>query len=114
MQIPCNDRRHRILLNIIISVVVFFLVVGALAIVESLIFAKEEAQCSIICLEIEKIVVLSLTAENNKEARRKEKEDDVQKESTLQPITKANTKLERELQEWEVESTKGGANGGGG
>lgn len=58
--------------------------------------------------------MLSLTAENNKEARRKEKEDDVQKQSTLQPITKPNTKLERELQEWEVESTKGGANGGGG
>ncbi len=77
-------------------------------------FAKEEAQCSITALEIKKIVVLSLTAENNKEARRREKEDDVQKESTLQPITKANTKLERELQEWEVESTKGGANDGGG
>ena len=59
-------------------------------------------------------MVSSLTAENNKEARRKEKEDDVQKESTLQPITKVNTKLDKELQEWEVESTKGGANDGGG
>ena len=58
--------------------------------------------------------VLSLTTKNNREARRKVKEDDVQKESTLQPTTKANTKLDRELQEWEVESTKGGANGGGG
>ncbi len=26
----------------------------------------------------------------------------------LQPITKVNTKLDKELQEWEVESTKGG------
>jgi hypothetical protein len=53
-------------------------------------------------------------AENNGEAKKNKKEVDVQKESTLQPITKANTKLDRELQEWEVESTKGGANDGGG
>jgi len=39
---------------------------------------------------------------------------DAQKDSTLQPITRANSKLEKELQEWEVESTKGGANDGGG
>ena len=35
-------------------------------------------------------------------------------DDTLQPITKVNSKLNKELQEWEVESTKGGANDGGG
>ena len=55
------------------------------------------------------------TAENKGEAKKnKEEEVDVQKESTLQPITKVNSKLDKELQEWEVESTKGGANDGGG
>jgi len=34
-------------------------------------------------------------------------EKDIQKE-TLKPITKVNSKLYKELQEWEVESTKGG------
>ena len=34
-------------------------------------------------------------------------EKDIQKE-TLKPITKVNSKLDKELQEWEVESTKGG------
>ena len=34
-------------------------------------------------------------------------EKDIQKE-TLRPITKVNSKLDKELQEWEVESTKGG------
>lgn len=29
-------------------------------------------------------------------------------ESTLKPITKTKTKLDKELQEWEVESTKDG------
>ena len=33
-------------------------------------------------------------------------EKDIQKE-TLKPITKVNSKLDKELQEWEVESTKG-------
>jgi hypothetical protein len=56
-----------------------------------------------------------LTTENNTEAKKKEERiEDVQKESTLQPITKVNSKLDKELQEWEVESTKGGANDGGG
>jgi hypothetical protein len=32
---------------------------------------------------------------------------DIQKE-TLKPITKADSNLDKELQEWEVESTKGG------
>jgi hypothetical protein len=54
------------------------------------------------------------TEDNNTEAKKTKKEDDVQKESMLQPITKVNTKLDKELQEWEVESTKGGANDGGG
>jgi hypothetical protein len=58
-------------------------------------------------------IVGSLTTENNMDAKKKN-ENDAQKESTLQPITKANSKLEKELQEWEVESTKGGANDGGG
>jgi hypothetical protein len=35
-----------------------------------------------------------LTAENNKEAKKKKKVEDVQKESALQPITKANSKLD--------------------
>jgi hypothetical protein len=34
-------------------------------------------------------------------------EKEIQKE-TLKPITKVNSKLDKELQEWEVESTKGG------
>ena len=32
---------------------------------------------------------------------------DIEKE-TLKPITKVNSKLDKELQEWEVESSKGG------
>jgi hypothetical protein len=63
---------------------------------------------------MKKMQVVSLMAENNTEAKKTKKENDVQKESTLQPITKVNTKLDKELQEWEVESTKGGANDGGG
>ena len=34
-------------------------------------------------------------------------EKDIRKD-TLKPVTKVNSKLEKELQEWEVESTKGG------
>jgi hypothetical protein len=29
-------------------------------------------------------------------------------QGTLKPVTKVNSKLDKELQEWEVESTKGG------
>jgi hypothetical protein len=54
-----------------------------------------------------------LTTENDRNAKEKKKEY-AQKEDTLQPINKVNTKLDKELQEWEVESTKGGANDGGG
>lgn len=36
-----------------------------------------------------------------------EKKKDIQKE-TLKPVTKVNSKLDKELQEWEVESTTGG------
>jgi hypothetical protein len=57
--------------------------------------------------------VVGLSTENNTDANKKKKEV-AQKDSTLQPITRVNTKLDRELQEWEVESTKGGANDGGG
>jgi hypothetical protein len=32
---------------------------------------------------------------------------DIQKD-TLQPVTKVNTKLDKELQEWEVDSTTSG------
>ncbi len=38
---------------------------------------------------------------------KKENKEDIQKD-TLQPVTKVNTKLDKELQELEVESTKGG------
>jgi hypothetical protein len=38
---------------------------------------------------------------------RKENKKDIQKD-TLQPITKVNTKLDKELQEWEVDSTTSG------
>jgi len=55
-----------------------------------------------------------LTTENNENVKEERKVEDAQKESTLQPITKTNSKLDKELQEWEVESTKGGANDGGG
>ena len=34
-------------------------------------------------------------------------EKETQKEA-LKPITKVNSKFDKELQEWEVESTKGG------
>ena len=36
-----------------------------------------------------------------------EKKKDIQKE-TLKPVNKVNSKLDKELQEWEVESTTGG------
>ena len=39
--------------------------------------------------------------------KEKERKKDIQKH-TLNPITKVNTKLDKELQEWEVDSTKGG------
>lgn len=38
---------------------------------------------------------------------------DIQKE-TLKPVTKVRSKEDKELQEWEVESTGGGIGGGGG
>lgn len=55
-------------------------------------------------------VVADLTTENNTESEKKKEErrEDVQKESTLQPVTKANTKLDKELQDWEVDSTMSG------
>jgi len=51
-----------------------------------------------------------LTTENNREAKKKKEEGKyAQKEDTLQPITKVNTKLDKELQEWEVvDSTMSG------
>ena len=38
------------------------------------------------------------------EEEKKEKKKDIQKD-TLNPVTKVNTKLDKELQEWEVDST---------
>lgn len=38
-----------------------------------------------------------------------EKRDKLTKEM-LKPVTKAKTELDKELEEWEVESTKGGQN----
>jgi len=35
-------------------------------------------------------------------------EDREQERATQKPVTKANAKLDKELQEWEVESTKDG------
>jgi len=55
--------------------------------------------------------MVGLPTENNTEANKKEERTgDAQKEDTIQPIAKVNSKLGKELQEWEVESTKGGAN----
>jgi hypothetical protein len=39
--------------------------------------------------------------------KNKENKKDIQKD-TLQPITKVKTKLDKELQEWEVDSTTSG------
>lgn len=41
------------------------------------------------------------------EEEKKEKKKDIQKD-TLNPVTKVNTKLDKELQEWEVDSTSSG------
>jgi hypothetical protein len=38
---------------------------------------------------------------------KKENRKDIQKD-TLNPVTKVNTKLDKELQEWEVDSTHSG------
>jgi hypothetical protein len=50
-----------------------------------------------------KYVVGLTSTENNREQKKKESipnDDDM-----LQPITKVNSKLDKELQEWEVDST---------
>ena len=41
------------------------------------------------------------------EEKKVEEKKDIQKD-TLQPITKVNSKLDKELQEWEVDSTTSG------
>jgi hypothetical protein len=46
-----------------------------------------------------------LATENNNRETNKEKKEYAQKDDTLQPITKVNSKLDKELQEWEVDST---------
>ncbi len=50
-----------------------------------------------------KYVVGLTTTENNREQKKKESipNDD----EMLQPVNKVNTKLDKELQEWEVDST---------
>ena len=45
--------------------------------------------------------------EFSERAYMEEKKKDIQKD-TLKPITKVNSKLDKELQEWEVESTTSG------
>ncbi|MFL6498981.1 MAG: hypothetical protein ACJ70U_09875 [Nitrososphaera sp.] len=51
-------------------------------------------------------VVVGLTTEDSRDT--KKKKEDAQKEDTLQPITKVNTKLDKELQDWEVDSSMSG------
>ncbi len=45
--------------------------------------------------------------EEEEEEGKKGKKKDIQKD-TLEPVTKVNTKLDKELQEWEVDSTASG------
>ncbi len=52
--------------------------------------------------------VIGLTTNDSMDAKKKKKQEDAQKEDTLQPITKVNTKLDKELQDWEVDSTMSG------
>ncbi len=57
------------------------------------------------------VLVLTTAENNNREAEEKEKKEEkeyAQKDDTLQPITKVNTKLDKELQDWEVDSTHSG------
>ena len=56
-------------------------------------------------LSVIEAIVVDLTTENNEDVKKKKEEVDVQKDSTLQPITKTNSKLDKELQDWEVNST---------
>ncbi|MDQ3847443.1 MAG: hypothetical protein M3261_00635 [Thermoproteota archaeon] len=54
---------------------------------------------------------MTTAGNNNREAKEKEKKEEkeyAQKDDTLQPITKVNTKLDKELQDWEVDSTMSG------
>ena len=53
--------------------------------------------------------MVGLTTDNNGDAKKEKKSKEVaQKDSTLQPINKVNSKLDKELQEWEVDSTEAG------
>jgi hypothetical protein len=45
--------------------------------------------------------------EEQEKKKKEEEKKDIQKD-TLQPITKVNSKLDKELQEWEVDSTTSG------
>jgi len=44
----------------------------------------------------------------NRDTDKEKKKEVAQKDSTLQPINKVNSKLDKELQEWEVDSTEAG------
>jgi hypothetical protein len=48
-----------------------------------------------------------MSVEEEEGEKNKENKKDIQKD-TLQPITKVNTKLDKEMQEWEVDSTTSG------
>ncbi len=48
--------------------------------------------------------IVSMEEQENK---KEDKKKDIQKD-TLQPISKVNSKLDKELQEWEVDSTTSG------
>jgi hypothetical protein len=50
--------------------------------------------------------IASMEKEEEEEEKKGNKKD-IQKD-TLEPVTKVNTKLDKELQEWEVDSTASG------
>jgi hypothetical protein len=63
---------------------------------------EEVGQCSITWQVIEKMWwIVDLATENNEDAKKRKEAKYAQKESTLQPITKPKSKLDKELQEWE-------------
>ena len=57
-------------------------------------------------LYVDRKYVVRLTTENNREQKKKESVPNG--DDMLQPITKVNSKLNKELQDWEVDSTMSG------
>jgi hypothetical protein len=49
----------------------------------------------------------AIASMEEQENKKEDKKKDIQKD-TLQPISKVNSKLDKELQEWEVDSTTSG------